>query len=1109
MSAPSLITKTPTLIEETTPVETATATDAVPVATTDPITGTLAGRNGTNRAEMKTATLEETASNEPATTAAKPNRPGPRGSVDLDKPYRKLFVFLRQGYPKSRVPLVLDESVQSLINPDYEGLLPPTSVTTTWYGPPIQPHSVIPYDCQYLRKLTAYDEGLHNELKHTLVCTGIKGQINCGKCMLKHLAVKSATQHWWEAVKTSATSWLHSIPRYSANRGFVASPEGMTDDCHYTVTAPTTCSKFSHKFRQSDHTLIVTPKPHHPHGYEAAHRAAAHAHIYNLVALNRRTVYEVSSSRRSEGHRGFHGHFTPRDFDYPVRNDPIIETDVVVMIDVDYYVDMNKWATLGVPVLLYTMTPQTLHGGLHNTSWQFSNNLFSATVTGGATYTHRLWSYDNDMMSCSGWGGVRHHLRIDKVSLDELRSLVLITPVHTELTLSWARGIRVQTNLLKRLETKALGDYDTLITTSGRTKTFHIYSHHACSGVSLPLPIVSAMFIRFIESSNPCLTDIQTTLDKLGVTTEDRTKAYLGSGLILQYFRLNQTLRCTPSVQDYTYLLNDVSENEPVQLNYDGKSRANHDSPPSITTQAPSIPLNNTSNDAAAEILRHQDVKPQNVVLPILFAQHMAEFKAMSLDEASVGLREAIAYDPSTIWEKQNLPAQRQRNTRTVSEPLPGPHAKIRASVSAFIKAELYAEPKDPRNISSTDPTHTLNLSRYTYAVKQAILKRCSWYCPGSTLPDLARQLQAFCHLTEKLGQTVAETDYSRYDGTICKQLRKAVEIVFYRDLFASTLENDQMIKLIRAEFHASSRTGACAYDPDGSRLSGSPLTTDGNTIIGAVVDYHMLRAHFTQWTPAECYARIGLHFGDDGISINVPNATTIAASLGLKLKLEERPIGYPVGFLGRLFPNPWSSIGSLQHPERVWCKLNMRLNGKTMKDLQSRWASYARSDSMTPLLSCYTNKALQLTNGSLVTDLSTDARYAIRLTGTDWPQEDPSLIAAIESQVLNVDVSALIKGMNACTTATQLHTYMKAQLSFGKEASPLDDHINAVGREIHMAVPRDVVVGDNKSSKRQQNNARKTPPAKKCPTQTKAPATNGRTQSGSQTRQKKRTPKA
>lgn len=95
----------------------------------------------------------------------------------------------------------------------------------------------------------------------------------------------------------------------------------------------------------------------------------------------------------------------------------------------------------------------------------------------------------------------------------------------------------------------------------------------------------------------------------------------------------------------------------------------------------------------------------------------------------------------------------------------------------------------------------------------------------------------------------------------------------------------------------------------------------------------------------------IGLHFGDDAVSRESKNYESVAASLGIRVKVvRHEPGTRGVTFLGRIFPDPWSSTSSMQQPSRVWYKITNSSTGGGIPELRGKWEAYLRSDPHVPV---------------------------------------------------------------------------------------------------------------------------------------------------------------
>lgn len=378
-------------------------------------------------------------------------------------------------------------------------------------------------------------------------------------------------------------------------------------------------------------------------------------------------------------------------------------------------------------------------------------------------------------------------------------------------------------------------------------------------------------------------------------------------------------------------------------------------------------PIVNEASDLAAVHLRLQNIR--NHMVPDEFIPYAEEFVALLV----AGSHHCFPWEQHEVLEVQDRPMQKARNRQAVVQL----EDYGRLHTNSFVKQEAYVADKAPRNISNVMVKHNIELSRYTYPFKKEILSKQHWYMPARSMTEIAEALQSF---HRAYGPNLVETDFSKFDGTISRWLRENVEFRAYAAIFP------EMLPLLRKELDCvATTTTGYKYSADGSRLSGSPATTDGNTMIAAFVDY--LASRREGCSPETAYARIGLHFGDDGVSAPLPLLEETANLLGLNLKC--LPKSQFIGFLGRIYPDPSLSLGSFQDPVRVWSRITT-LAGNVPQEqqlprLRAKFSSYLRSDAKTPFLGDYLRKWLEEHPGPVFENLS-DLPFLHR-GAEEWPE--------------------------------------------------------------------------------------------------------------------------
>lgn len=151
-----------------------------------------------------------------------------------------------------------------------------------------------------------------------------------------------------------------------------------------------------------DFPLIGSPK-NHTHGSAASERTSMNAEISRIIKLAGKRPYHISMSRadQARGDSGERTFYWEKDFKVEQRKDTIEEDHVIVLTDVDYYVDINSLMNHGLPIVLYTVVPQhAAHRGV-DSCYHINNNEVVYEVAGGGKYRHKIWNYDQDTFTAT------------------------------------------------------------------------------------------------------------------------------------------------------------------------------------------------------------------------------------------------------------------------------------------------------------------------------------------------------------------------------------------------------------------------------------------------------------------------------------------------------------------------------------------------------------------------------------------------------------------------------------------------------------------------------------------------------------------------------------
>lgn len=615
-------------------------------------------------------------------------------------------------------------------------------------------------------------------------------------------------------------------------------------------------------------------------------------------------------------------------------NKPVSANSALVLIDVDYYVDINALASHKLPMVLWTFNPVTDFGSNDESSWRVDGQEYEFRVHGGRSYRHRVWEY-----GCSDYVQFRYGACKYNYSIERYRppgsqhQLIMLQPACYGFNIpdEFVVGRRVMGD-------RQYFDGDSVVIVSGalhfklRTTLYQTVVSKLASGAVAPHTLVQ----YFKEHKRDLLLGDESYVGEWFYRKAEKIKMTGSTGL---------TFASVVMREDGTFVPNAIKPTYVRMI----------EAPTNVEASAPT---NDRSSDAAAVITRITNVS--NTVVPDqIYSLYAEEFAGVLLDNVGIVPFSVAPLSENEVIDRVERTATRLKCQAVSSDPFLEVVPEM-VVVEAFYKKELYVTPKDERNISPTQDEHLLALSRYTYRFKDS-LKTTRWYMPGRTPKEIARNVTDLFSTSE----TCWETDFSRFDGTISEWIRVNVERKVYGKTFGYTSD---VTKLISNEvFRAQARTRAGRYCTGGSRLSGSPLTTDGNTLINAYVQFCAYRT--AGFDAAEAYRRIGLCYGDDGLmsgnGMDV-HMSTVCTALGLTIKLVEAgtPSRPYAGFLGRIFPRPGGSVNSFQDPMRVWPKIHLtrKLGGSVQTaNFVSKIASFALTDGLSPLLGDYCRKVLCL----------------------------------------------------------------------------------------------------------------------------------------------------
>jgi hypothetical protein len=595
------------------------------------------------------------------------------------------------------------------------------------------------------------------------------------------------------------------------------------------------------------------------------------------------------------------------------RYDASSPDDVMVMIDVDYYVDMNEFLTNNFkPTILYTICPESVaDNGVDNAAFTFIDDKICMKVSGGAEFSHEVWDYSGDCITAEDWkwkpifkwfGWWQLHqciYLVERRKVSKHRYMVCLTPVKRRIS-SFGRDPWIESRLLKRYRVcdgpftrlSILSENGEVLVSTGRQGDY--------SSVTISCAVDAALAVTARRGKvDPSIPSMASWIegDKIGASILVEYHTYASGRGIISLNPSQWTFLVGPGVRTYKFTSNGI---------YDDDSKPGLQPFMYPLWHGAYAPAKDKASEERCIQGRIVDVKPPDDLEADPFIERcMTEFVDLFCGETCL-----FPVDHNYVYECQSRPQQR----RLLNDA--GNFGKaIKRVVKAFIKKEAYGGLNDPRNISTVHQVDKLEWARYMYAFGN-FLKTKPWYAFGKTPKTIAGKVAELCTTAEE----VVLSDFSRMDGRVSGILRDLERSVCLR-LFAT--ERANVSELLRSQ---QNLTGflplGTMYRSGTSRLSGSAETSGFNTLASAFVSYVAIRrtrapsgAFYGQSNPKEAYQRLGIYGGDDGFTTDVsPEQYQWAArAVGQLLTasiVKRGDIG--VNFLSRYYsPDVWTGSAS------------------------------------------------------------------------------------------------------------------------------------------------------------------------------------------------------
>jgi hypothetical protein len=680
--------------------------------------------------------------------------------------------------------------------------------------------------------------------------------------------------------------------------------------------------------------------------------------------------------------------FWDKDLKTAARSDIIDDNHVMICTDVDYYLDMGYQMGYGIPIMLYTVVPQkAAHRGV-DSCYHIENDNIIYEVAGGGKYQHKIWDYDRDTFRA-------------KLHYGPYAGDTMIYDVEQKIV----KGEGTDHRLVLLVPTFRVPACLASVMPGCKEIHYRKYTKHGVNTVFEP---VQGNISMALNGSRDAVDIPSRLLRAVTARLRGKTTAFLVGDIevfLQDHFRdtskvdaallyeiLTQTglaIEYTPNVIHTNALITNyrpvasapLEEEKPVGL--------------AVTTPLVAQPALFAARcrDADEVAVRGRVTNvANNAIPPLRYEAYEKEFVEFLVPNPGVGTPITL----QSVIDEQSRPAQRSRTEQALHLLGLGGRNKLKT----FIKAEAYSSVSDPRIITTCSTDLTIGMSRYTYAFKRANLKRQPWYGPGMTPVKIAKRLALLCQ------QSTIETDYSRFDGTISQFLQGVAQRAYTRWLVPS--EVPVMLKHYEEVFRKSAVSqNGYRYSAGVGTRSGSPITTDANTMINAFVNYCAYRS--IGLGPHEAYKALGLYAGDDGVSRNVPGFSKgleeVCKELGLSVKAQENAPNTRTTMLSRVFPRPVTSRTSYQCVKRTLPKLHLSANKGMSREqaAYNRAVGYLTTDGLTPLVSDWCRKVVEVTG--LQTSKGMTGEEVHKMSEA-WPQDENDVDMIRESVAADLGIT-------------------------------------------------------------------------------------------------------
>jgi hypothetical protein len=685
----------------------------------------------------------------------------------------------------------------------------------------------------------------------------------------------------------------------------------------------------------------------HSHLKSATDRCKANTFMEMFAAATGRIPYHHSCSEAQNAKSLLNSRFYyhAKDLAQPMKNDKLSDDNVIVMTDVDYYVDMPG-IMQGNDIMLYTFIPQSVAGYLTDGSYVVNEyDELVCHINGGAKYKHKLWDYSSDHLIVDHWWGSVLYLLETRYVSETTRMVYMNCRRKVYGPIGWfVPGVRLARKSFVCGEI-VHNKYQRKV--NDKVEVVHSFAHlNSSNSVDVSEDLLQALKIRVDRSKDPTISDVERLLKTLEVENAS-VKAPMLLVIITNiqldelFLKVMSTIHGQSTVVNYQAVGPLATE--------DGKPSLRV--LPNAYSRDMCAPVTSYNNDVAAVKGRVTDIANRNVELPPAFYSWMVEFIDKLLGDNRGTL---VPYDYNNIYQRFNRPTQRTLLNRC-KEWFYTEAARVRS----FVKKEPYGKITNPRVISTLPTSHNAVLGQIVQAFSDHVLKKQDWYAFGRHPTDVTR------YIMDRAANTsvIQSKDVTRMDGSHGKASALLVEAALV-GAFAPEYREEVRDAFRKERYTIGVTKNGYKYEIETQNNSGSSATTLYNTLPSAFMDYCSNRRMMDSKSAWEA---LGVYGGDDSLSFDgdVLFQKHIHAKMGFVLKVDEYKPGEAVPFLGRYYLNPWTTPDNVCDMKRQIRKLHLTSAVATIPDelvMRRKAEGLMITDPRTPFLGEWARAVVRIT---------------------------------------------------------------------------------------------------------------------------------------------------